>query len=59
VAKKIKYVKKAEDGKLHVSFDGDDATFYEIKDDEIAAYVIYLLATGEKQSFQNVNSRLK
>ena len=52
---KIAEIKKLENGKLAVRWEGND-TFYEIEDDQIAQYIVYIMIHGEEYAWKNVNS---
>jgi hypothetical protein len=55
--KAVKEIMKTEDGKLAVKWSGAKR-FVIIPDDEIALYLIYLVANGEN-AIKNINSKLR
>ena len=55
--KAVKEIMKTEDGKLAVKWSGTKK-FVIIPDNEIALYLIYLVANGEN-AVKNINSKLR
>ena len=55
---KVAEIKKMEDGKISVRWEGDE-NFYPIPDDEIAEYLIYTMVHTPEEVFGNINSRLR
>jgi len=55
--KAVSEIKKTEDGKIAVRFTGK-SKFVIVPDDEIACYLIYLIANGEN-AVRNINSKLR
>ena len=58
MSKKIEEVKKMEDGRMSIRFEGE-SKFYPVNDKTITEYIFYILTRNSKEVFQNINSACK
>ena len=55
MTKRIQEIKKLDDNKIAVKWEGD-SKFYLVTDDTIATYILYTMITSKKELVQNQNS---